>query len=218
MALRRLRASTVRFEREAAAEGREQALYARLLEGLGYQENRQPMRALASALPLAVLLERAGPAGPRRPEDLASLLLEGAVGLPWRLQRLRPAASPFLRLRAAGALLDRLWAGEQAREARALAEGRDLVRLLTVPGGCGRGRAIELAVNALLPYLAGGGEEERAERLLAALPGPGRYGGLRHLYTGLPAEACRGAIAVQGLLDLDKNYCRKGKCGACPMS
>jgi hypothetical protein len=218
MALRRLRASAERFRREAAALGAEQALYARLLEGLGYQQNRAPMRLLAARLPLAALLEGSAADPERRAERLAGLLIEQAAGLPWRLERLRPAASPFLRLRAGGALVARLWERGPAESALAGLDARGMVSLLGVPGGCGHGRAIELAVNAVLPYLASGGQEERAEDLLLVLPSPGRYGGLRHLYASLPPRSWQGAAGAQALIDLDRNYCRKGKCGACPMS
>jgi hypothetical protein len=217
MALRRLRASAERFRRETAALGAEQALYASLLEGLGYQQNREPMRLLAAGLPLAVLLEGSAGDPDRRAERLAGLLIEGAAGLPWRMERLRPAASPFLRLRAGGALVARLWERGPAEAALAGLDARGIVSLLAVPGGCGRGRAIELAVNAVLPCLVYR-EEERAEELLLALPSPGRYGGLRHLYASLPRNAWQGAAGAQALIDLDHNYCRRGKCGACPMS
>jgi len=60
-----------------------------------------------------------------------------------------------------------------------------LVRALTVPGLVGRGRAIEIVANAVLPWLAAIGPEERvrrAEAIFACLPLPARYGAVRHLH------------------------------------
>ncbi len=92
----------------------------------------------------------------------------------------------------------------------------------------GRSRAIELLVNAVLPWAAalaeGEGEPERAALARAAfarLPRPGRYGALafleRNLAVGgraLPLEARR----QQGLLALYKTECTQGGCGRCPLS
>ena len=90
----------------------------------------------------------------------------------------------------------------------------------------GRGRAIELLVNAVLPWVAAlaeaQGESERAAQARACfgrLPRPGPYGALAFLETNLrvagrPLDARR----QQGLLTLYKTECTQGGCGRCPLS
>jgi len=96
-----------------------------------------------------------------------------------------------------------------------------MIDALTVRGLIGRGRAVEIAANAVLPCLAALGPEpsaRRAESAFAALPLPARYGAVRHLH-----EAVGGAVPVnsrrqQGMLYLLKQYCTQGGCGVCPLS
>jgi hypothetical protein len=90
-------------------------------------------------------------------------------------------------------------------------EGRALI---------GAARALELLTNAVLPFLAAGGEDGRARamELYRALPRPAAYGAVRHL-----DDALGGAVRVdtrrqQGMLFLRRNYCTQGRCGSCPLS
>jgi hypothetical protein len=53
--LTRFRRRAARLQRDVIALGPEQAVYACLLEALGYKANREPFRRLAEALPLAYL-------------------------------------------------------------------------------------------------------------------------------------------------------------------
>ena len=90
----------------------------------------------------------------------------------------------------------------------------------------GRGRAIELLVNAVLPWDAAlaefQGDSERsaqARGCFARLPRPGPYGALAFLETNLrvagrPLDARR----QQGLLALYKTECTQGGCGRCAFS
>jgi hypothetical protein len=176
---------------------------------------------------------------------------------PARPGALRPANYPARRLAALAALLARhrkLFEEEGAARsllalpARALIDGwcvpargywrRWLAPALAArrpPGAlAGRGRAIELLVNAVLPWCAAAGEGERARAVFAALPRPGRYGALtfleenfaskdgpllldarRHSEGGpLPLDARR----QQGLLALYKTECTQGGCGRCVLS
>lgn len=81
----RLEAKAARAEAAGEHQGAAQALYADLLDGLGYSQNRAPFRELAARLPLALLDDHTG----RRPPAharlrLAALLLGAAGFLPWR--------------------------------------------------------------------------------------------------------------------------------------
>lgn len=92
----------------------------------------------------------------------------------------------------------------------------------------GRGRAIELLVNALLPWAAAEAEARgdsdgaaRARACFARLPRPSPYGALAFLEANLrtdggplPLDARR----QQGLLALYKTECTQGGCGRCPLS
>ena len=96
-----------------------------------------------------------------------------------------------------------------------------LTAALTVPGLIGRGRALEIVANAVLPWLAALGPEQRvrrAEAIFASLPVSDRYGAVRHLHeavgTGVPMSFRR----QQGMLYLLDQYCTQGGCGRCPLS
>jgi hypothetical protein len=92
----------------------------------------------------------------------------------------------------------------------------------------GRGRAIELLVNGVLPCAAALGASAGDEALAAAardafarLPSPGHYGRLAFLEAnlGLGAKGRRlDARAQQGLLALYKSECTQGGCGRCELS
>ncbi|MBI4570475.1 MAG: DUF2851 family protein [Chloroflexi bacterium] len=163
---------------------------------------------------------------------------------PPRPGALRPANYPARRLAALAALLARhrpLFEAEGAARAllalpaRALIDGwcvpargywrRWLAPALAArrpPGAlAGRGRAIELLVNAVLPWCAAAGEGDGARAAFAALPRPGRYGALTFLEENfaskdgpLPLDARR----QQGLLALYKTECTQGGCGRCVFS
>ena len=95
-----------------------------------------------------------------------------------------------------------------------------LPRALLVEG-IGRGTAVELAVNAVLPVAvaAGAWSEAEAERCLGRLPSPGTYGKLRELEGWLGGKgALPGAGHLQGALVLHAEYCTQGRCGRCPLS
>jgi hypothetical protein len=93
----------------------------------------------------------------------------------------------------------------------------------------GRGRAIEILVNAVLPFLVAGGAgsdgplQEQALALFRRLPATGGYGVTAHLERALALSGGRrltgSAHRQQGLLHLLHRYCRQGGCaGGCPLS
>jgi len=99
----------------------------------------------------------------------------------------------------------------------------------TSPGALiGRGRALEILVNAILPFTAAFAEtrgitglEQRALDLFLRLPSPGSYGGTRFLEDVLrpPApENGGGACRQQGRLYLYDRYCATGECALCPLA
>ena len=240
---------------EAALRGAGEALYRALLAGLGYGGDRQLLETLAERLPWGELSARlaASPAAER--VAAAEALLLGAGLLPsqgaGQATSLRPANHPARRLAGLARLVVRHRAvldGTASVEGLLEASAASLIRAWTVPAaGCwrqvlapglpakrppgaliGRGRAIELLVNAVLPWAAALAEArgrpdvaERARIRFTELPRPGRYGALvfleAHLASGgkpLPLDARR----QQGLLALYKTECTQGGCGRCVFS
>jgi hypothetical protein len=76
----RLTAKAAVFEASFTTTTPGQALYAGLLDALGYMRNRAPMAALAAALPLAALEERLPSREPRAIFRTAAALLLGVAG------------------------------------------------------------------------------------------------------------------------------------------
>ncbi len=159
--------------------GVEGALYEGVLDALGYAENRGPFRALGQLLPVALLKAVYNAHPPRsRAGALGRLVMTGAgwapvdpcwratIGLApldrsvWKTAGMRPQNHPRRRLEGLVVLLARhLDAGLASAFAQRVAEGpRALLESLRVPDQdgsalVGMGRAMEMAVNAVLPVL-----------------------------------------------------------------
>jgi hypothetical protein len=97
-----------------------------------------------------------------------------------------------------------------------------------VPGALiGPGRAGELAVNIVLPFVLAWAERHGDIALADAAvlayrrhPAVPSYGQLRSLSAALGSRTAAGARRQQGMLHLFRRYCRKGGCasGQCPLS
>jgi hypothetical protein len=90
----------------------------------------------------------------------------------------------------------------------------------------GRGRAIEIATNAVLPALnlqarlsADLALERAVSSVYRSLPLPAAYGSVAFLKENLAGgKFVSTARRQQGLLYLLENYCSRGGCGRCPLS
>ena len=169
----------------------------------------------------------------------------------WQLSGLRPENHPARRLAGLARLLGRwpsLVAGLRSLEE---ADSASLSRLLAAwqvpadgfwqshhdldgrgrpPFGSliGRGRALEVLVNAVLPFAAAFGEtrgldalSRRALGLFLRLPSAGSYGGTRFLESVLRpsgGDNLQGACRQQGRLYLYNHYCAAGECTICPLA
>lgn len=168
-----------------------------------------------------------------RPANWPARRLAGAA----RLLSMAPTARRPLAERVAGLVLD-VSANGRGRDlapwfearvgpddywARHLDAGRPAARPLGAL--IGRGRSVELLVNAVLPFTAalGGwsGRPELAAAADSALAGLGSVGWNRH--TRYMAETLRlerrglgSALAQQGLLRIYRRWCRDKRCGECP--
>jgi hypothetical protein len=194
------------------------------------------------------------PAGgrPRAPADEYARRLEDIwdeAALPslpdgaWR-RGVRPENAPARRLAAAaavlaragmpGALLEPADADAAAAAVAPLlvaAEGfwRDHHDLHAAPsrlpaGLIGRGRALEILVNVILPAACAAGDagtRARARDLFGRLPRPAVYGATRFIEAAIGGEGGRvrlNARRAQGLLELRRNWCTQGGCGRCALS
>jgi hypothetical protein len=232
---RRLRAKAVTLAGELGRADAEHVLYRAVCRALGLTRNVEPFGVLADRLPLPRALDAvAGMPDDAATRHLGARLCEAAGfgpsapplgALPWRLDGLRPNAHPARRIDGLAAILVRCRdTGFEAAIRRAAADGAPtLLRTLTAPG-IGRDRAVEVAVNAVLPFLLAIGEEGRAIALAAALPAAADYGPLAVLSAALVDETggrplvMAGALMQQGALALHQEWCRRGGCGICPLS
>ena len=173
----RFREKTDAFNCQLAQDTPEQVLYAAIMEGLGYSQNRAPFIELAYRVPIVAFRERARalPAAHRREAIESWLLEEAGFGsspageealelssaqppLRWNLFRVRPSNHPKQRIVGAAWLLERyLEDGLATCIARLIGEGGPaLLQGLTVRQDgralVGPDRARELAINAALPF------------------------------------------------------------------
>lgn len=222
MGLRRLRIKAARVSPAVAAHGPGQALYALLLETLGGGANREPFAALARRLPVALLLDTERLPGVSRTLALGAALKGAAAPLALRRAGLRPMAAPGRRLESAAALISRWWPeGETPGWPAGLGPG--VTWKEAEAPGIGRGTAIEVTVNAILPVALASGAipEAEVEAAWRALPSPGTYGRLGRLQSWLGGEhnpPFSSASRLQGGLLLHGDYCTRGACGRCPLS
>ncbi len=228
-----------RLERKAEAladesreRGEEEALWRALFDALAFGGDRDGFRRLAGALPPAALRQVTREGG--GVEALADVFLS-AAGLagdarlptlvpPLRWRSGRPASRPERRLAAAAALFVKA-GGEPVEQVRRSVEGatsgKDLVQAWRVPP-LGQDRALEVVLNAVLPFAAGVlGLREQALALARGLPAVAPYGKTRFLERNLAEgrrRLARRALEQQGLLSLHASWCSLGGCGRCPLS
>ncbi len=160
-----------------------------------------------------------------RPENHPTRRLAGLVRLVSRrpslvagLQTLEDGARVAQLLAAWQVPADGFWASHQGLEG----SGRPPFGALI-----GRGRALELLINALLPFAAAfsqarglSGLSRRAIDLYLRLPASGSYGGTRFLESILhppQPDNREGACRQQGRLYLYNRYCAAGECAICPL-
>ena len=183
-------------------DGPDQALYLALMEGLGYSSNRRPFVQLASLAPYEAVAWAAQELPPGDRVSAIGEWLTACSGLAaggarpkgfapamdrreWHLFRVRPTNHPRRRILGAAVLLARfleqgLAAGlreEVSRSSPAKLTGALCARCGAGPAYVGRGRATDLAVNAVLPFMHAWEETE---------PYGGTTGGPEALYARYP--------------------------------
>jgi hypothetical protein len=227
---RRFLARAGELAASARQDGDDAAVWRALLEALAYGGDRPRFQRLAAAAPLAALRRLADSAVAVEQALLAADRPD--VGRPLAT---RPANAPARRIAAAARLLVASSGAPAARAVetvRTAPDARALVAAWRVgparpgtPALLGGGRAQELVVNVVLPYAAGRpGLTVRALDLLEALPALPPYGRSRGLERNLTpgdgagARPVASAVAQQGLLAFQTEWCSQGGCGRCPLS
>ena len=193
----RFRSKAEGYGMELEAGDAEQALYAGIMEALGYSTNRRPFAALAASVPMtmlralrgepeetrlvairATLVSAAGLLSSVSEEDEKRLrgVLKGLppvekIAEPWKIFRVRPSNHPLRRIEGATVLIDRaLDSGLVSSLAETVRQGthRPLIDQFAVPPYIGESRAREIAVNVVLPFMYAWGGTARDRELRAA--------------------------------------------------
>lgn len=225
-----------RLAAEALATSASQALYAAVLESMGYASNRQTFRALAEAVPydwlmgigqacrLPAMLHAAG-FSTITPVPVPARLSPDA----WRLARIRPGNHPARRIAGVAALIGRFQPSlaDGIVDAALRADRPSVLRSLLVASGdegsaIGPGRADEMVVSVILPFMAAM-EPHRIEpeQLFLAYRSPPYTRWTRVMLTifseaGKPI-AVRRAWQHQGLHTLYHRHCRYERWKGCPV-
>lgn len=189
-----------------------------------------------------------GPPGPyaeRLEREFAAARLPSLAPGLFKTWGVRPENAPCRRIAGAAALLESLGRPAALLECALATNTADAVAPLLAadaggywrhhydlcagpcrlpPALCGRGRALEILLNTVLPAAVAAGQEPHAaaaRRLYERLPRPASYGRTRFLEEALASEGVRvpiNARRAQGLLALQKDWCTQGGCGRCPLS
>lgn len=171
-----------RLELDAGASS-DQAMYQGVMEAMGYARNRKPFLALARAAPVSLFaqlrdeprrtaefgafaaLATAGDMLERVPDPERGQVRGVASRLgvrrrlsagDWSMFRVRPSASPVNRMRAMGYILAgglNVGIAERMRGELERGGAKGLVRAVSDAPGIGRGFALTVVSNALLPCL-----------------------------------------------------------------
>ena len=233
------------FAMELERADADEVLYAAILEALGYASNRSPFRELAKRVPFdslkwlrdeprrtramaikAAVLGASGLLPGLRPAEEASQLARLCRSMPttrrmsassWKLFRVRPANHPLRRVAGAALLVDRYIESGMVNGLGDLrgATPRLLIERLAAPPLVGAGRAAEIAVNVVLPFLhahasLGGASEAKSAALdlFRTFPPLADNEITREMKTIIGAEAdavdIRSARRQQGLITLYK--------------
>ncbi len=212
--------------------GREEALYRLLVRAFGYGLPGPGFGLLGFRVSWTRLrAELAGLPADQRPARAYGVLAEGFDRPPDPVSPVRPANRAGLRLRQLASLLavavdQGLWGLFEGPIFRPDPIRAAVASLRVAAPGLGVGRARVIVVNALLPVVAAWagltGDDGAVDRVRAAwdaAPGLGSNFITRYL----PGRVWKldGPIPAaehQGCLYLYEDFCRPGRCGACPVN
>lgn len=185
---------------------------------------------------------RSGISGKTQDADWSNITGRCLERASWQFHGLRPANHPVNRLLAGASLINRyldtglvpallgnvksMDAGKSyPLEALLVESGPQSGRCRGKPLLLGKGRALLIAVNILLPFACALGIKRKdrvlrgkAEDMFRSSPPLEDNVITRHFHRFLRLPYRLKAREQQGLLRLERKYCSKGKCGLCPLS
>jgi len=246
--LSRFEQKSARFAQALRADDPEQVLYKGICRALGYAWNVKPFETLAEKVTIEMVRSYASGSLRAKYE-----LLLGAAGLTggrmkhlteniqpmkasdWATASSRPFNHPALRIAGLCHLLHRYEKcglvtklNEQVsnttpREAVAYLDLAFTVEGIDSKVMIGTGRAREIVVNAVLPFLHAHGAslnnsrlEEKSRQIISSYPSlpPNE---LTRYMGGMLGNQANGACRQQGLLHIYHTWCRTKECPACPV-
>ena len=234
----RFRSKAGNFQAKMAANERDQVLYEGLMRALGYSRNSESFEELARRMPIKTLREIAKDSCPEKYGQVFQRALSAeAASLEWNLAGIRPPNMPQRRIIAAAYLLARYLRNgglvqgliQLIRETGAKNGHRKLEDGLMVTGGehgalIGRGRAGEIVVNIVLPFLfaLGGARIKPGRYALELYRNYPRLGEnqitrqmTRQIHTG--PGLINSTRRQQGLIQIYREFCLERRCGECPL-
>ncbi|MDE2717800.1 MAG: DUF2851 family protein [Chloroflexota bacterium] len=205
----RFRGKAGGYAMELESGDAEQALYAGIMEALGYSANRRPFAALAASVPMARLRMLRGEPGETRLVAIHAMLVSASglmssvseedekklrgvlkhlprvekIAESWRTFRVRPSNHPLRRIEGASVLIDHALDEGFLSIATRTARGRKhrtLITLFTAPPFIGESRAREIVVNVVLPFLYAWGGVARDREMRTAS---------KEIFQGMPGLA-----------------------------
>lgn len=245
---RRFRKRSNGYLEKLLEEDADELLYRGIMESLGYSRNRHAFLKLAHLAPWRRLCQAGGGlSGAQRASEVRRVLTatsgleEGERAAQtesrgermdrseWRFAGVRPGNQPLSRIEGAAALAARfLETGLVRGLSPAVTEDSPgpLLRTLTAGGGgrtlIGKSRALDMAVNHVLPFfhawgvlVADGGLAEAALRLYRRAPRLAENEMTREMASLLEIEGrlLRGAVAQQGLIQMYREMLADGADG-----
>ncbi len=245
---RRFRKRSNGYLERLLEEDADEMLYRGIMESLGYSRNRHAFLKLAHLASWRRLCRAGeGMTGPQRAYGVRRILTvtagleegESAVRTEslgeemdrgeWRFAGVRPGNQPLTRIEGAAALAARFLDAGLVRGLRPAVTGDSLgslVRALTVNEGgrtlIGKSRALDMAVNHVLPFfhawgvlVEGGSLAENALRLYWRAPRLAENEMTREMASLLEVEGrlLKGAVAQQGLIQMYREMLADGADG-----
>ncbi|MGB2799753.1 MAG: DUF2851 family protein [Dehalococcoidia bacterium] len=234
----RFRSKAGNFQAKLDVKERDQVLYEGLMRALGYSRNSESFEELARRMPIKTLREIAQDSCLEKHGQVFQRALSAeAALLEWHLAGIRPPNMPQRRIIAAAYLLARYLRNgglvqgllQLIRETGIKNGHRKLEDGLMVTGGehgalIGRGRAGEIVVNIVLPFLfaLGGARIKPGRHALELYRNYPRLGEnqitrqmTRQIHTG--PGLINSTRRQQGLIQIYREICLDRRCGECPL-
>jgi len=202
----RLVAKAQRLRSLLKTENPRQAFYSEVMGALGYGGNGAGFRAVATAVPYAVVAAE--------PDNVESAFLTAASFVNWNRGQVRPNNLPEVRLKAAARLfLETRVMALAAADNLSVRSCREMVTALTYGGLVGRGRAAAIVANVVVPFALAC---ERVHDMPTWLPPEDVSVPVRRVACRMfggdhnpRAWYATNGLYIQGLIQIDREWCTR---------